>query len=93
MNVVEIVRELIHFPNNVTMEWRRVGYKQAWVSNLLRKRYYLIKSYETIVGLVDMEEMKFYEIGKYSPTTSKQITQIHNSMFQDCDRMFIDGRV
>ena len=75
------------------IQWTRVGYKQAWTSNVLQKRYILIKSYQTIVGIVDLQDEEFFEIGKYSPTTSKQVTQIYNSMFRNCNRNFVNGRV
>ena len=87
--VVEKAREL----KGKNIQWRRVGAKQAWISNMLDGQYFLIKSYATIVGLVDMDENKYYEIGKYSPTTSRQMTQIHRSNFSNCEREFIDGEV
>lgn len=75
-----------------------VGYRQfrkcnAYISELLDDGYYLIKSYYTIVGLVDVANKQFYEIGKYSQTTSKQVTQIYNSEFRNCTRNYIEGRV
>ena len=40
-----------------------------------------IKSYNTIVGFVDNNDGIIYEYGKYSRTTSKQVTQICNQWF------------
>lgn len=49
-----------------------------------------IKSYSTIVGFVHMSVL--YEIGKYSRTTSKQITRIYNTYFSDCKRVYMARR-
>ena len=49
-----------------------------------------IKSYSTIVGFVHMSDV--YEIGKYSRTTSKQMTRICNTYFSDCDRVFYEKK-
>lgn len=64
------------------------------------RRYYIaeeldifiipLKSYETIVGFVDCTNKVFYEVGKYSRTTSKQMTQVHNAYFNDCIRLYAD---
>ena len=51
------------------------------------KRYILIKSYKTFVAFVDIENEVFVEIGKFSSTTSKQCTQIHNTCFRDFQRI------
>ena len=90
---IKMAQELSSFPGCLHINWNRVGYKQAWTSQCLRGRYFLIKSYNTIVGIVDVQDNEFFEIGKYSPTTSKQITQIHNSMFRSCNRQYVNGRV
>ena len=47
-----------------------------------------IKSYNTIVAFA--YQGQFYEIGKYSRTTSKQVTQIYNRFFSNYDRFFVD---
>lgn len=49
-----------------------------------------IMSYDTIVGFVDVCNHKVYEYGKYTPTTSKQFTQICNAWYRGYDRVFID---
>lgn len=90
---VKTARKLSEFPMCLSIEWHQVGKKNAYVSQCLQNRFFLIKSYSTIVGIVDDQEADFFEIGKYSPTTSKQMTQIYNSRFSDCDRKFINDRV
>lgn len=59
---------------------------QAWVSlpsyyGCYNKTFQLIKSYTTIVAVIDCTDNILYELGKYSKTTSKQIIQINNQMF------------
>ena len=49
-----------------------------------------IKSYKTIVGYVDCDEEVFYEYGKYTPTTSKQITQLYNTFYRNFKRELVD---
>ena len=61
-------------------EWTRFNHCQAWISPLLDGRYKLVKSYETIVAIIDLDMDTLYELGKWSSTTSKQVTQIYNSM-------------
>ena len=47
----------------------------------------LIKSYDTIVAFYDYDNDVFCEIGKFSPTTSKQCTQIYNQEFRNSERI------
>lgn len=49
-----------------------------------------VLSYKTIVGYFDCDEGVFYEYGKYTPTTSKQITQIYNKLWSRFDRVLVD---
>ena len=55
-----------------------------------------IRSYETIVALAikvtqsNKTTYEFYEIGKYSRTTSKQVTQIYNKLYSTYDRYYVD---
>ena len=47
-------------------------------------RYYrFLKSYNTIVGIIDYENGTFTEFGKYSVTTSKQVPYFYNK-FKSC---------
>ena len=61
---------------NVT--WKQFRHCNAYISNCLFNRYFLIKSYNTIVAVIDDQNGELYELGKYSRTTSKQVTQIFN---------------
>ena len=85
------MNEMIKLANELKYDatWKKFNYTAAATSQKINDRYYLIKSYATIVGLVDDQEKKMYEFGKYSSTTSKQFTQIHNQIFKDCERVFI----
>ena len=49
-----------------------------------------IMSYDTIVGFADITNQTVYEYGKYTPTTSKQFTQIYNKRFSNYDRVLVD---
>ncbi len=70
------------------IEWTRFGYKQAWFSQLLDfDNLRLFKSYNTIVALVDISEGVFYELGKWSTTTSKQVTQFYNAYYRNFKRV------
>lgn len=62
----DAIRSIMNFRN-----WRRFDYKQAEFTNV--GRYTLFKSYNTIVGIAFDGVM--YELGKYSRTTSKQVSQ------------------
>ena len=76
--------------NTPNTRWRQFRSCQAWVSDAVADRYRLIKSYRTIVAMVDTEEHIVFEFGKYSTTTSKQVTQIINSMFSGYTRELLD---
>ena len=77
--------------DNMTI--KRIKTRNFYISNTFRYNdHYIIlfKSYNTIVGFVDCTESIFYEIGKYSKTTSKQMTQIYNMLFSaDYTRVFV----
>lgn len=90
---VTTARELMEFPGSLSIKWTQFNHCNAYISQCLKNRFFLIKSYSTIVGIVDDQEADFFEIGKYSRTTSKQVTQIYNQMFRDCDRHYVEGRV
>lgn len=61
---------------NVT--WKQFRSCNAYISNCLFNRYFLIKSYNTIVAVIDDQQGLLYELGKWTKTTSKQVTQIFN---------------
>ena len=60
------------------VKWRQFHNCQAWISTCIGNRYFLIKSYNTIVAVIDDQNGELYELGKWSVTTSKQVTQIYN---------------
>lgn len=65
-------------PEFMLTKWKRFGSKQCWVSSCLFNRYFLVKSYSTIVAIIDDQNGELYELGKWSSTTSKQVTQLFN---------------
>ena len=65
-------------PRNFADNWTRFGYKQMWVSSCIKNRYFLVISYNTLVAVIDDQNGELYELGKWSPTTSKQVTQLYN---------------
>ena len=88
------VLEKLEILDSVTF-WTRFRTCNAWVARN-EHRFMVqdavcyvipIKSYETIVGYAEILEKKFYEIGHYSQTTSKQMTQIHGALFSDYERV------
>ena len=58
--------------------WKQFGSKQCWVSSCIHNRYFLVKSYNTIVAVIDDQTGELFELGKWSVTTSKQVTQLYN---------------
>jgi hypothetical protein len=91
--LVKFAEECNTFPNSLSVKWTRIGSKNLYISQRMRSRYYLIKSYQTIVGIVDEDTFTFLEMGKYSPTTSRQISFIYKDKFSYCDRLFTDRKV
>lgn len=51
--------------------------------------YTPIISYETCTAIADDTNKVFYEIGKWSRTTSRQMTQIYNEYYRDYQRVLI----
>lgn len=62
---------------------------QAWWSELLEEKYTLFKSYDTVVAIVNRETKCFIELGKWSRTTSKQVTRFYNDFYSDYRRILI----
>lgn len=89
----EIKQEVELYGHENGIKWQRIKTRNFYISNTFRYNDHyiiLLKSYETIVGFVDCTENIFYEFGKYSRTTSKQMTQIYNMLFSaDYDRIFV----
>ena len=65
-----------HYP--IWLKWKRFRSCQCWISECINNRYFLVKSYNTIVAVIDDQQAELYELGKWSTTTSKQVTQIYN---------------
>ena len=86
-----IAVKTMHELTNKVENWTQFRHCNAYISNCINNRFFLIKSYDTIVGIVDDQQADIFEIGKYSRTTSKQFTQIHNAMFSDCKRHFVNA--
>lgn len=66
------------------INWKQFRHCNAYISNCLFNRYFLIKSYSTIVAVIDDQQGELYELGKWSRTTSKQVTQIFNMNDYEC---------
>lgn len=58
--------------------WKRFRHCNAYISNCILNRYFLVKSYNTIVAVIDDQQGELYELGKWSTTTSKHVSQIFN---------------
>lgn len=58
--------------------WKQFRHCKAYISSCINNRYFLVKSYSTIVAVIDDQQGELYELGKWSRTTSKQVTQIFN---------------
>lgn len=58
--------------------WKQFEKNQCWVSNCIKNRYFLVISYNTLVAVIDDQQGELYELGKWSRTTSSQITQLYN---------------
>ena len=81
---IELKNKLMGTPEAMMMKWKRFRRCQAYTANY-SKRYDIIKSYTTIVGIVDKEERVMYELGKWSQTTTKQMTLIHRNIYGSFD--------
>lgn len=76
------------------LNYKRFNHCNAYISEVVfcsaeNVTFQLIKSYDTIVGFVNLDTKEYIELGKWSRTTSKQVTQIYNTMFKSFDRKFI----
>ena len=58
--------------------WKQFRHCNAYISSCIGNRYFLVKSYNTIVAVIDDQQGELYELGKRSTTSSKQVTQIFN---------------
>lgn len=81
---IEKKNELMGKPEAWGLAWRQFNHCQAYTATY-NSKWDIIKSYSTIVGIVDKDEQVMYELGKWSRTTSKQMTQIHNQLYRSYD--------
>ena len=89
------IKTLVNFYNNGGLNFTQFRSCNAYVSEPVYNSafdvmFQLVKSYNTIVGFVNLTKKEYIELGKWSRTTSKQVTQIHNTMFSNFERKFID---
>lgn len=76
------------YGNVLSREWEQFFKCQAWVSERIYNSAYnvdfrLVKSYNTIVGVIDYTNRKYVRLGKWSTTTSKQQTRISRIYAKD----------
>jgi hypothetical protein len=90
MDIIEVAKKC---SRKYGLKWVQFHRCNAYISDVIDDRYRLIKSYATVVGIADCDTLDVWEIGKYSQTTSKQVTQICNQVFTGYTRHYIDGRV
>lgn len=79
---------LADFYGHNLREWEQFFKCQAWVSERIYNSAYnvdfrLVKSYNTIVGVIDYTNQKYIRLGKWSTTTSKQQTRISRVYARD----------
>lgn len=70
--------------------WTRFNYNQCWFSEPCIDEtgvYVVLKSYNTYVALIDLTHNTFCELGKYSVTTSKHVTQFYNKYYSNFKRI------
>lgn len=91
-----IEKDLLHARNR-KQEWTRFNYKQCYFTEYLfneetQNFYKLVRSYNTIVAI--LYDAYYIELGKWSTTTSKQVTQFYNEYVAGtgAKRLFIDMR-
>lgn len=67
--------------------------KQMFVSEMTFDEngngYYLLKSYDTIVAIVDLAEEKFVDLGKWSMTTTKHANLFYKEFENNFERVMI----
>lgn len=80
-NIKETIKKDLLHVKNCHLEWRQFGYKQCYYTECVfneetQNFYKLVRSYNTIVAIC--YDDSFIELGKWSKTTSKQVTQFYN---------------
>jgi hypothetical protein len=88
-NYLEIAKQV----KENTENWKQFDKKNMWWSDAITLQdgctYRVLKSYNTIVAVIDVIESKLIEIGKWSSTTSKQVTQYHGKYCKSFDRVLL----
>jgi hypothetical protein len=85
-NYVEIAKAVKEKNEN----WYQFGAKKCWWSDSVEldgDMYMILKSYDTIVAVVDNTENLFVALDKWSSTTSKQVTQFHREYVHTFDKV------
>jgi len=67
-------------PGFMLIKWNQFHHCQAWIGEY-GGMFDLIKSYKTIVGLVDKQNQFVYELGHWSKTTTQQIRKIYRECY------------
>lgn len=89
-NAYYVVCEIIE-NNYHNLEWTRIKSQNCYYSQWFNhngENYRLLKSYSTVVGLQNNHN-GLWEMGKYSQTTSKQVTQFCNN--NGLDKHFVEN--
>ena len=76
---IKVKDEIMNNVSSWSISWVQFRSCQAY-TGYYNSRYTLIKSYSTVVGLIDHHEGVVYELGKWSKTTSQQIRKIKRFM-------------
>lgn len=94
-NMKETIKKDLLHAKNCHLEWTQFGYKQCYYTELLFNEethnfYKLVRSYNTIVAILYGEY--YIELGKWSTTTSRQVTQFYNQNVSrtHVKKLFID---
>lgn len=94
----DYIHKMMWFQFRRCQAWTSSGYIQ--MTDVITDRLVMvqpIRSYDTIVGFVAISPdsngnptEEFYEVGKYSRTTSKQVTQIYNDKYSWYPRYYVN---
>ena len=79
--------------NALSAEFHQVDNKQMFVSGLIIDEnggfYYLLKSYDAIVAIVDLVEQKFVDLGKWSTSTTRHANLFYKKFKNNFERVMI----
>lgn len=77
---IKVKDDIMRSVSSWCISWVQFRSCQAYTGQFTG-RYTLIKSYNTVVGLIDHEEKAVYELGKWSTTTSQHVRKIKRYMY------------